>query len=315
MSPYLPDTALTTLSVGKDVYTYAQTDEGVLIECRGQLKTVRGTPDLYSYSFQNHVLARYEDDEVASGAPKLFTPLAAAYIGSHRCLFYVDDDNYVRGVRSTATPWTAETSLLQLNVRCAHYSQLTAITISKNNFQAICLYYQVPDRSAAIEMLAISTKNNTWVKGVPDMTPNPPPPPPPVSVRDPPLYGTSITAVPYRKVENIQSLELRFAPHTSLTTVDDGTKLYCFYTSSQNNHIKMIVIENGKASDPHTVATPTPRSAIAAVMPTHDRIVLFYQALNFTVGTVELQGMTFSRSSTATTNPWTRAPPASTKLG
>ncbi|KAF4627645.1 hypothetical protein G7Y89_g10511 [Cudoniella acicularis] len=346
MSPYLPDTALTALAVGKDVYTYAQTDEGVLVECRGQLKTVRGNQDIYSYQFQNHVLARYEDDEVPDSAPKLFTPLAAACIGSTRYLFYVDDKNFIHGVQSRSTPWPEDTGLLQLHIPCAHYSQLTAITISKNNFQAICLYYQTPNRDAAIELLSYSTKNGRWVAGAPDMTPNPPPPAPPPRVVDPPLYGTSITAVPVRnglhvipqsslpvvylqwdtlalcsfagfsiEVETIRTLDLRFAPHTSLTTVDDGATLYCFYTSSQNNHIKMIAIKDGKASEPQTVATPTPRSAIAAVIPSRDRIVLFYQTLNFEAGKVELQGMTFQRLATSSTNPWPAAQAKSTHLG
>lgn len=84
MSHYLPDTALTSLAIGKEVYTYAQTEEGGLIECRGHLKSVGGVADIYSYSFTNHVIARYEDEAVAVDAPKLFTPLAAAYIGSTR---------------------------------------------------------------------------------------------------------------------------------------------------------------------------------------------------------------------------------------
>jgi hypothetical protein len=113
-------------------------------------------------------------------------------------LFYVDDNNIVRGVNSTNTHWPEVPGLSALSIRCAHYSQLTAITISKNNFQAICLYYQSPDRDAAIEMIGCSTKNKIWVKGVPDMTPFPPPPAPPPRVVDPPLYGTSITAVPMR---------------------------------------------------------------------------------------------------------------------
>lgn len=97
---------------------------------------------------------------------------------------------------------------MQLNTRCAHYSQLAAITISTNNFQTICLYYQTPNRDAAIEMLSYSSKNNKWVTGVPDMTPNLPPPQPPPRVVDPPLYGTSITPVPVRN-------GLQVIPHSS----------------------------------------------------------------------------------------------------
>lgn len=257
-------------------------------------------------------------------APKLFTPLAAAYIGpSTRYLFFVDDANILRGVKTTSNGWQEETGLAQLNVSCAHYSQLTAITIFENNFQAICLYYQMNERTAGITMLSYSTKTNAWVRGVPDMTPRPPPPPPP-PIRDPPLHGTSITAVRTRpgleiikgskmpmvylqwdtlalahaqeaKVGPIGSLDLKFAPHTSLTTVDDGKNLYCFYTSSNTNNIKVIVIGGGVASNPRIVATPTPRSAIAAVLPTPTTIVLFYQALNREEGVVELRGGAFPK--------------------
>ena len=84
MVHYLPDTALTTLSMGLDVYTYAQDVDGVLIECRGKLKIVRGKPDIYSFTLATPIFPRYEDDLVLTGAPKWFTPLAAAHIQSNR---------------------------------------------------------------------------------------------------------------------------------------------------------------------------------------------------------------------------------------
>ena len=114
------------------------------------------------------------------------------------------------------------------------------------------------------------------------------------------------------EVETIRSLAIRFAPHTSLAAVDDGTQLYCFYTSSRNNNIKMTVIKDGKASAPIAVETPTPKSSIAAVLPTNDRIVLFYQSLNAEAGTVDLKGMTLRRDNSATTfGPITNPEPAS----
>jgi hypothetical protein len=111
-------------------------------------------------------------------------------------LFYVDDGNVVRGVKSLETHWPEEIGISGLGVRCASYSQLTAISFSKNGFQAICLYYQTPKKDAGIEVISYSTKTNAWRIGMPDMTPVPPPPPP--RVVDPPLYGTSMTAVPTR---------------------------------------------------------------------------------------------------------------------
>lgn len=73
---YLPDTAITTLSIGSNIYTYAQKYEGFLTECRGELQNGK-----YSYEGQADVLARYSGQAVRAKAPKLFTPLAAAYIG------------------------------------------------------------------------------------------------------------------------------------------------------------------------------------------------------------------------------------------
>ncbi|KAH9485861.1 hypothetical protein JR316_0002776 [Psilocybe cubensis] len=322
---YLPDTALATVSLNKDVFTYAQTTQGAIIECQGALEVPIGTQnvDIYMYDHQNHVVSRYQGSVERPNAPKLYTPLAASVISSTKYVFYVDDTNTLRGVKSPN--WAQEAGLATLAIRVAAYSQLTATTIAENGFQAICLYYQSPRRDAGIEMVSFTTKTNQWVKGIPDMTPiPPPPPPPPPRVVDPPLYGTSLCAVKVRPgisvipnskmpvvylqwdtlalahsqeamVETIRTLDLKFAPHTSLAIVDDGALLYCFYTSSQNNHIKMITIKDYKASAPVVLGTPTPRSTIAAVLPTQDRIVLFYQALNFSVGAVELKGLTLVR--------------------
>lgn len=73
--------------------------------------------------------------------------------------------------------------------------------------------------------------------------------------------------------------EFQLSPHTSLTTVDDGANLYCFYKSN-DNAVRMIRIADGNAVEVlHDVVVPTPRSYIAAVMPLQhkNRIVLFYQ--------------------------------------
>ena len=113
-------------------------------------------------------------------------------------LFYLDDNNQLQSVKSGDTPWPRDLGITKLNIRVACYSQLTAITIAKNGFEGICVYYQTKGRDAAIEMCGYSTKNRCWVKGPPDLTPNPPPPAPPPRVIDPPLFGTSMTAVPAR---------------------------------------------------------------------------------------------------------------------
>jgi len=46
-------------------------------------------------------------------------------------------------------------------------------------------------------MVSFSTKTNRWDVGGPDLTPDPPQPPP--VVVDPPLYGTALTTVRYRR--------------------------------------------------------------------------------------------------------------------
>jgi hypothetical protein len=114
-------------------------------------------------------------------------------------VFYVDDNNIIRGGKrvliDSEPSWEEETALSTLAVRCAHYSQLTATTISENIYHAICIYYQSPANDAGIKMISYSTKNNRWVNGMPDMTAPPPPPP---NANDPPLYGTSLSAIPWR---------------------------------------------------------------------------------------------------------------------
>ncbi|KAF2642928.1 hypothetical protein P280DRAFT_547182 [Massarina eburnea CBS 473.64] len=275
--------------------------------------------------------------------PKLFTPLAAARIGSTRFLFYVDENNMVRGVQSTDTPqppWKEEPSLSAMQIHCAHYSQLAASTLEKSNAQTICLYYQTANQNGAIQMLRYSNTTEKWDSEDTESTP---------TVFDDLLRGTSITALPMRsglhapldsplpvvylqsktlklahsqgnQVEIMRSLGLTFAPNTSFAIVDDGHNLCFFYTSSHSNHLKSIVIKDGKASTPWKVATPTPRSAIAAVRPTKDRIVLFYQSLNCETGSVELASMTFrmvsttSETQTKPTNLWPVSHAKFTKL-
>jgi hypothetical protein len=88
-------------------------------------------------------------------------------------LFYVDDGNVVRGVKSLETHWPEEIGISGLGVRCASYSQLTAISFTKNNYQAICLYYQTLQMDGAIKVISYSTKTNKWLVGMPDVAPVP----------------------------------------------------------------------------------------------------------------------------------------------
>ena len=81
--------------------------------------------------------------------------------------------------------------------------------------------------------------------------------------------------------------------------MDDGSNLYCFYITNDNS-IQMIRIDEGAAERIiEQVASPTPRSAIAAVMPIQhkDRIVLFYQVWDKGDSEkVDIKAQTFSKT-------------------
>ena len=82
MDYYLPDTSITSMAKdGKEVYAYVQIMSGTLVECQGSMD---GNPELYVFDQNNHVLSRYRDKKPVDGAPKFFTPLAAAYLGDAR---------------------------------------------------------------------------------------------------------------------------------------------------------------------------------------------------------------------------------------
>lgn len=79
MPALFPNTALASMTLGSDVYTYAQAEEGFLIEALGRLENGDNTSDTYSYSHQSNIglTIRFRNGEVTETAPKLFTPLAA----------------------------------------------------------------------------------------------------------------------------------------------------------------------------------------------------------------------------------------------
>jgi hypothetical protein len=49
----------------------------------------------------------------------------------------------------------------------------------------MCVFYQTPNRDAAVKMVSFAGLHRTWELGA-------------ANLRDPPLHGTSITAVPPR---------------------------------------------------------------------------------------------------------------------
>jgi hypothetical protein len=92
MAPYLPNTNITSLSIGSNIYCYVQSYHGALIELGGQIATTKRHANVYSRDNQTVIglTVRYREDDdedeedVVSYAPKMFTPLAAASLGKTR---------------------------------------------------------------------------------------------------------------------------------------------------------------------------------------------------------------------------------------
>lgn len=106
---------------------------------------------------------------------------------------------------------------------------------------------------------------------------------------------------------------LVFSPHTSLTAVDDGSKLYIIYKSN-NNSIKMIEIVDHRPNPPEKFKSidTTPMSAIAACLSPDKKVVLFYQSLDTTTKQVHLFGCTLYKAAVNSTE-WVQSTPV--KLG
>ncbi|KAI1097944.1 hypothetical protein F4804DRAFT_326090 [Jackrogersella minutella] len=339
---YLPTTGITSMVTNKHVYAYAQVYEGDLCELVGSMRVEEGQP-VYGYEKQKFAFAvtRLNGNKVVLNAPKMFTPIAAAPFASRkssdkntRFIFYLNDQNILCDAyfsEGESREWQPG-ELAKSGVVCAHYSKLTAITVANDLHNFVCLYYQAPTEDAAIKMVSLSGETNKWIKDAPDL-------------KDPPLFGTSITAVQPRPeiallsttdenaarqpVYYLQMHDLRlghaqgtsdpvvmgglqidgkslvFSPHTSLTAVDDGTRLYIIYKSNHNN-IKMIEIVNNKPNPPETIEfiNTTPMSSIAACLSPESRVVLFYQSLNTTTRQVNLFARTLYKASTNSTK-WT----------
>jgi hypothetical protein len=320
MSPYLPNSNITSLSVGSNVYCYIQSYHGALIELGGQIATTKRHSNVYFRDNQTHIgqTVRYREDDdedvedIPSHAPKMFTPLAAASLGNTRYLIYVNDNNILQDIIFKDGEWqkgqlcNLKDSDGKTGIRCAPYSKLAAATVQVDGKDIVCLYYQADGKHGPVRMISFVPGNSWKVTYWPDGRME-------VQWVDPPLYGTSLTAVKPRegiivmkddekqkqmpivylqwdthalaegqgiKIQPIPGLEnFQLSPHTSLTTVDDGGNLYCFYKSNDNS-VRMIQIGDGKAVEVlHSVVVSTPRSNIAAVMPLQhkNRIVIFYQ--------------------------------------
>lgn len=72
-----------------------------------------------------------------------------------------------------------------LKIECAHYSSLAAVTIKGDVVNHMCVFYQTPGQNGAVKMVSFAGWHRSWQLGE-------------ANLRDPPLYGTSLTAVPPR---------------------------------------------------------------------------------------------------------------------
>ena len=103
-------------------------------------------------------------------------------------LFYVDDYDilcaiYKDGLRND-DEWQHCTlrSAQGAGIQCAPYSRLAAITVAGPTFNNIFLYYQALTEDAAVKVVWFEPATKRWNLGSSDLT-------------EPPLFGTSITAV------------------------------------------------------------------------------------------------------------------------
>src|SRR5437773_1580498 len=95
MPSYLPNSNITSLSIGSNIYCYVQSYHGTLIELKGQIETTHRHVNVYSRDNLTEIglTVRYREDDdeddkdIPSHVPKMFTPLAAASIEKTRVLY------------------------------------------------------------------------------------------------------------------------------------------------------------------------------------------------------------------------------------
>jgi len=86
MPEYLPNTSLTSMSIGPRIFAYAQGYHGQLIEAQGRLNNSGEHRDVYYANGQTSIgpTTRWRDKVLQPHAPKMFTPLAAASLQDTR---------------------------------------------------------------------------------------------------------------------------------------------------------------------------------------------------------------------------------------
>src|SRR4051794_4980641 len=78
----LPDSDLAATTIGNEVFTYVQFQNGSIQECRGQIDSSATAERVYAYYESTSAVLRYRghSEDVLANAPKLFTPLGAAIL-------------------------------------------------------------------------------------------------------------------------------------------------------------------------------------------------------------------------------------------
>ncbi|KAH6617430.1 hypothetical protein F5144DRAFT_586428 [Chaetomium tenue] len=272
----LPDSRITSMVMGNDIFAYAQAYDGDLYQFVGAVE------DGVAYYGQRRksgvIIERLRGSKPGPNAPKLFTPLAAvSFVDelnkpmAEKFVFYLDDNNILHDqyYNSSTNNEFQHGTLSNLKIQCAHYSSLAAVTIKGDVVNHMCLFYQTPDKDASVKMVSFAGWHRTWEHGK-------------ANLRDPPLYGTSLTAVPPRpgylgrggsddsnKGQPIYYLQMdnnavgsgqgtseplplsgydndgkpvAFPPHTSLTAVDNGSQLHLIY-KSHSGKVKVIRLD------------------------------------------------------------------------
>jgi len=262
--------------MGNDIFAYAQAYDGDIYQFVG---AVENAVTYYCQRKKSGVIIeRMRGSKPGPNAPKLFTPLAAvSFVDelnkpmAEKFVFYLDDNNILHDqyYNSTTNNEFQHGTLSNLKIECAHYSSLAAVTIKGDVVNHMCVFYQTPGQDGAVKMVSFAGWHRSWHQGE-------------ANLRDPPLYGTSLTAVPprpgylgrsgsgaanvgqpiyYLQMDNnavgsgqgtSEPLPLSgydndgrpvaFPPHTSLTAVDNGSQLHLIY-KSHSGKVKVIRLD------------------------------------------------------------------------
>ncbi|KAK3295594.1 uncharacterized protein B0H64DRAFT_424279 [Chaetomium fimeti] len=313
----LPDSRITSMVMGNDIFAYAQAYDGDVYQFVGAVEN--GVTYYGQRRRSGVIIERLRGNKPGPNAPKLFTPLAAVSFAdelnkpmAEKFVFYLDDNNILHDqyCNSTTNNEFKHGSLSSLKIECAHYSALAAVTIKGDVVNHMCVFYQTPGQDAAVKMVSFAGRHRSWHEGE-------------ANLRDPPLYGTSLTAVPPRSGYLGRSVDrahqplplsgydndgrpVAFPPHTSLTAVDNGSQLHLIY-KSHSGTVKVIRLDPTQGLQVPEVffhdLNVAPRSYISACLApntgTNTSIVLFYQVLNEVTRKVQMTARVVSRPSTA----------------